>query len=207
MTPAPQPAAGASKVPRRPRPVPVPVLLFPVLATAFGICHAATARSHTVFPAETTFRGQTLEFRSEYQYTYRFFFDLYRVALYTAPGATARDLLQRRRPFRLKFHYLREIEKRIILRSADKMLEKNLTPSSRRKIADRVARLNEAYRTVREGDTSALTYLPGEGTFLTVNGEQKARIEGADFAHLYFRIWLGHNPISGDLKATLLDPL
>ena len=176
------------------------------LASSGALSKVAASEGES-FPDRIVFRDTALERRSDYTYTYRFFFDLYSVALYTAPGATAKDVLDRREPFRLQFHYLREIKKKIILRSADKMLEKNLTPDSREMIGDRVAKLNQAYRTVREGDRSALTYLPGEGTFLSINGTEKARIEGADFAHRYFRIWLGRNPISDDLKNALLEPL
>jgi len=83
-------------------------------------------------------------------------------------------------------------------------LEKNLSPEERALIAKRVGRINAAYTTVNEGDTSSLTYQPGHGTTLRVNGEPKLTIEGQDFAKLYFRIWLGSQPISKSLKANLL---
>jgi len=107
-------------------------------------------------------------------------------------------------PLRLEFVYSREIDRSIILQSAGRMLEKNLSAVERAQIADRVDRLNAAYVTVREGDRSSLTFLPGTGTILSINGETVETIPGDDFAPLYFRIWLGEQPISKSLKAELL---
>lgn len=140
----------------------------------------------------------------EYRYVYRYFFKLYDAALYASPEATHEDVLAASTRYRLQFRYLREIEKSIILESADKMLRKNLSPAEFEQIADRVDRINQAYRTVRDGDQSSLTYLPGTGTTLRINGQSVATIEGEDFARLYFKIWLGEQPISTSLRENVL---
>jgi hypothetical protein len=49
-----------------------------------------------------------------------------------------------------------------------------------------------------------LTYIPGKGTELTLNGKSKGTVEGADFAAALFSIWLGPKPISESLKKELL---
>ena len=49
-----------------------------------------------------------------------------------------------------------------------------------------------------------MTYLPGRGTELALNGTPLAVIEGADFAAAYFGIWLGPNSIDDRLKRDLL---
>lgn len=56
----------------------------------------------------------------------------------------------------------------------------------------------------RAGDRGTLTYLPGRGTELTLNGRPLALIEGADFARAYFDIWLGPDPIDAGLRDALL---
>jgi hypothetical protein len=140
----------------------------------------------------------------EYRFVYRMFFKLYDVALYAAPGATAKDVLAAQTHFRLQFRYLREIKKSIILESADKMLRKNLSPAELRQISERVDRINEAYRTVKDGDRSSLTYQPDVGTTLAINGKPQITIEGEDFAHLYVKIWLGEQPISQTLRQSVL---
>lgn len=140
----------------------------------------------------------------EYRFVYRMFFKLYDVALYTTPGAAANDVLAAQTRFQLQFRYLREIEKSIILESADNMLRKNLSPAELRQISERVDRINEAYRTVKDGDRSSLTYQTDVGTTLAINGKPQITIEGEDFARLYFKIWLGEKPISQSLRQNVL---
>jgi hypothetical protein len=84
------------------------------------------------------------------------------------------------------------------------MLAKNLSRAERARIAERVQKLNEAYTTVRDGDHSSLTYRRDVGTTLRINGEPVVTVEGADFAQLYFQIWLGEKPISRSLREALL---
>jgi hypothetical protein len=72
-------------------------------------------------------------------------------------------------------------------------------------IQERVAQINAVYRTVGKGDRSALSYMPGKGTVLWINGESMITIEGEDFARLYFRIWLGEQPISKLMRDALLQ--
>ncbi|MBK9111219.1 MAG: chalcone isomerase family protein [Nitrospira sp.] len=56
---------------------------------------------------------------------------------------------------------------------------------------------------MKPGDRYGLTYLPGVGTELALNGERKGIVEGADFAAAYFAIWLGPDPINEALKEGL----
>ncbi len=178
-----------------------------LLATVvlFLLASAPPSVAATNFPEKITARDLPLERMGQARCVYRLFFDLYDAALYTTPGATPEDVLAYRVPVKLQFHYLREIERGIILRSADRMLEKNLTGEEYARIAERVERIDAAYTTVGPGDTSALAFKPGAGTTLFINGEEKTNIPGDDFARLYFRIWLGEKPINRDLKRGLLS--
>ena len=71
----------------------------------------------------------------------------------------------------------------------------------------RLNRLNTAYQPVENGDHSSLTYQPGIGTTLNINGTHIITIEGEDFAKLYFTIWLGELPISKSLRRDLIGSL
>lgn len=149
--------------------------------------------------------SQTLEKMGEYRFVYSIFFKLYDAVLYADAEADAEAILNRTAAFHLEFHYLREIEKEIILKSADRMLEKNLTEAERASISEPVAKLNQVYRTVESGDYSALTYIPGKGTTFRLNGDPKLTIPGKAFAELYFRIWLGEAaPLSPEMRDVLL---
>ncbi len=52
---------------------------------------------------------------------------------------------------------------------------------------------------------NSLTYMPGRGTERSLNGEVLGLIKGYDFAAIYYRIWLGENPVDDDLKDMLLN--
>lgn len=179
-------------------------LIIATLSLLLLSTHAASADTAALFPEEISVDGQKLVKLGEYRYVYRVFFKLYEVALYSEAGASAECVLRAEKSFRLQFRYLREIEKDIILDSSDKMLTRNLSVDEKKSIAARVETINRAYTTVRDGDLSSLTYIPNEGTTLAINGEKVATIDGRDFATHYFKIWLGSEPISKELRDRLL---
>ena len=72
-------------------------------------------------------------------------------------------------------------------------------------IKERLDRLNGWYDDARKGERCAITYIPGRGTLLTVNGEDRGWIPGADFARMYFSIWLGDPCASKSLRKDLLS--
>lgn len=181
--------------------------LLPALIGSFFLVAIADARTpEPSFPntVQLDGRGNPLKKLGEYRYVYRLFFSLYDAALYAPEGATAEQILQAETGFRLQFRYLREIDKSIILKSSGRMLEKNLSASELQQIAERVEQINEKYTTVRDGDTSSLTFEPSVGTTLRINGEPVGAVPGDDFARLYFTIWLGDQPISTSLRRALL---
>ena len=54
------------------------------------------------------------------------------------------------------------------------------------------------------GDVIQLSVIPGSGTAVALNGEEKGTIEGDDFSAALLRVWLGDHPPSEELKAGLL---
>ena len=63
---------------------------------------------------------------------------------------------------------------------------------------------NSLYVDVKPGDRYSLTYTPGVGTELALNGTPLGVIEGADFAAAIFSLWLGENPYDKRFKDALL---
>ena len=49
-----------------------------------------------------------------------------------------------------------------------------------------------------------LDYIPDTGTRITVNGEEKLTIPGADFFSALLHIWLGNKPVDGRLRDAML---
>lgn len=127
----------------------------------------------------------------------------YVAALYLPEGVKPDKVLSDV-PKRLELHYLVSIKGPDFGKGAEAVLKRNLIPAELARIRSRIDRINEIYRDVKPGDRYALTYLPGKGTELALNGTPLTVIEGADFASAYFGIWLGRDPIDGKLKRDLL---
>lgn len=57
---------------------------------------------------------------------------------------------------------------------------------------------------MKSGETATLTYIPGQGTKVTIKGKDVGIIEGKDFADAIFAVWLGPKPPNPELKQGLL---
>ena len=91
-----------------------------------------------------------------------------------------------------------------IIKGGEALLARNVKADALVSLRERLELINRAYRDVREGDSYTLTYVPGKGTTLRLNGSPLVTVPGHDFAAAYFRIWLGDDPISKSMRDTLL---
>ncbi len=67
-----------------------------------------------------------------------------------------------------------------------------------------IAQLMGALDSMKVGDQLAFTYVPGTGTSVAINGQNKVTIAGAAFAPVLFSAWLGPKPPNADMKKGLL---
>jgi hypothetical protein len=107
-------------------------------------------------------------------------------------------------PVRLQLTYHRGFTAAEIIKGGDTLLARNVKADALVSLRERLELINRAYRDVREGDSYTLTYVPGKGTTLRLNGSPLVTIPGHDFAAAYFRIWLGDDPISESMRDALL---
>jgi hypothetical protein len=175
------------------------------LCPLFGInTNAATIEGVTFadrYQAGTT----TLTLNNVGLLRYRVVFKGYVAALYLGEGVRPEDVLTDV-PKRLELEYFWSIAGTDFGKAAEKILADNFPASQINTFRSRLDRLNTLYENVKPGDRYSLTYLPGVGTELALNGEAKGVIEGSDFAAAYFAIWLGAKPLDSSLKTQLLTP-
>ncbi len=66
----------------------------------------------------------------------------------------------------------------------------------------------EAFRKLikdsKAGDRIWFDLISGEGVRVFQNGEELGRVQGDDFSLALLKMWLGDNPVSGDLKSGML---
>jgi chalcone isomerase-like protein len=85
---------------------------------------------------------------------------------------------------------------------AEAMNETN--PTRKDALAPRIAGFQKLFPNVATGDRISLTYVPGKGTVVAIQGADKGSIPGDDFAEALFSVWLGPRPIQEDVKNDLL---
>lgn len=65
--------------------------------------------------------------------------------------------------------------------------------------------LESHYNNLRGGDTVRVSYTPGGGTTLSVNGNTVATRPGGDLMDAMLKLWVGQDPVSQDIKRDLLQ--
>ncbi len=172
------------------------VAALPALANLRGVA----------FPEQIR-RGETvLELRNASLLRYRYVFDVYVAGLYLEPDATVDRLLDPAVARRLEIHYLRGFRADQFRRSALDGVRRNVPPDEFERLRPELDAFNALFRDVQAGDRYALTYLPGSGTELSLNGESLGRVPGGELARALFSIWFGPDPFDAELKRELLGP-
>jgi hypothetical protein len=134
---------------------------------------------------------------------YRYVIKAYVAGLYLGDGATPETVLADA-PKRLEIEYFYGIKADGFANATNAGIAANVSPEAVARLRPRIDRVNALYRDVKPGDRYALTYVPGVGTELALNGTPLGTIEGADFAAAIFAIWLGPHAIDESLKTQLL---
>jgi len=134
---------------------------------------------------------------------YLVFIKAYVGAFYLLPQEDARQALGRT-PRRLELEYFHAISASDFADATRQKIADNVPATTLARISARLEQFNTFYQDVQPGDRYALTYRPGSGTELSLNGTPLGRIEGDDFAAAVFAIWLGADPIDTDFRDALL---
>lgn len=124
-------------------------------------------------------------------------------ALYLQEGVSVGDVLSDI-PKRLEVEYFHALKGRDFGITTNKMIAKNTDFQTLQNIKPQIDYHNGLYEDVEPGDRYSLTYVPGKGTTLALNGKIKGTIEGADFASALFSMWLGKFPMNKPFKKQLL---
>ena len=82
----------------------------------------------------------------------------------------------------------------------------NNSATEMEKLQARLADFNNMFSDVKKGELRVilLDYLPDKGTRVTINGQNKGTIAGADFNKALLRVWLGEKPAYSGLKEAML---
>ncbi|ADB16584.1 conserved hypothetical protein [Pirellula staleyi DSM 6068] len=135
---------------------------------------------------------------------YKTVFKALAAALYIDEKADLRDPLADV-PKRIEIEYFWSLKAKDIVAASEKLLVDNVPADKLKQLRPAIDELHSFYRDIKPGDRYALTYLPGVGTWLTLNGKMLGNVRDPEFASAYFSIWFGKKPMDVALKDQLLS--
>ena len=104
---------------------------------------------------------------------------------------------------RLMMKFVRAVDRDALLKGWREGFDRSSGPSAAA-LGERIATFESWVADMPKGGTMSLTYRPGAGVQVEIQGETKGTVPGADFARALFGIWLGAHPPNPGLKEGLL---
>lgn len=136
----------------------------------------------------------------------KLFIKVYVGALYLEQKSASADaIINSSQPSRVLMHFIYDgVSRNKITDAWNTGFEKNHTTEELAILKTRIEKFNNMFTDTRAGDIILLDYLPGKGTFVSINNSQRGSIAGDDFNKALMKIWLGKHPVTRSLKAGLL---
>jgi Chalcone isomerase-like len=139
----------------------------------------------------------------------KFIFKVYAMALYLpARIDSAAAAIEAEGPKRIAIAMLRDVDAQTFSNALREGIDANHSEADVKALEPRIKQLEALMAKVgeaKEGMRIALSWLPGVGTELSVDGAPAgAPIPGEDFYRSLLRIWLGPHAVQDDLKRALL---
>ena len=175
-----------------------------MVLSVYGTAYAVVTRvDGTAFSNTVTINQTRLHLQGAALLRYLYFIEAYTGALYlpeTADGSRALDDI----PRHLVLEYRVAISAGDFAEATEKKIKDSVSDAVFQDLRPKIETLNRLYKDVVPKDRYALTYIPGEGTILALNGTPLGTIEGAAFSRAVFSIWIGDNPIDKGFRDKLL---
>ncbi|MBT8120445.1 MAG: chalcone isomerase family protein [Gammaproteobacteria bacterium] len=173
----------------------------------FSVASEAGQLGDVSMPDKVTLEGSDVELQlNGMGYRTKFVFKVYIAALYTESSVNSRDaVLSLKGPKRVIMHMVYdEVEREKIIDGWNDGFEDNNSEQQMDKLQARIEIFNSYFPDLKKGDALLYDFIPDVGTRVTINGEVKGVIEGADFYAALLDIWLGDEPADDDLKDAML---
>jgi len=177
-------------------------LVFAVVLVPVSVVQSAEIEG-VRFPQQLQMGEAQLQLRGAGLLRYRSVFKAYVAALYLDEATQADEVLGEV-PRHLEIEYFWSIPAERFAEATIEGISRNVDAAALEELKSRIARFNQLYVDIEPGDRYSLSYLPGRGTELGLNGRPMGVVPGADFAAALFAIWLGPNPLSDGLRRELL---
>lgn len=138
----------------------------------------------------------------------KFFFKIYIAELYLEnPTGEAAEAIADNGYKRVVMHFLYdEVEQEKLVDGWNEGFAANLDDEAHKKLQPRIDTFNTMFtEAMASGDRIVFDYVPGQGTRVSIKGEEKGILTGKDFNDALLSIWLGDEPVSSGLRQDLLQ--
>jgi hypothetical protein len=183
------------------------VFLIILLSTLYITEVSARDIDGVSLPDRVTLKDTTTELQlNGMGYRTKFVFKIYVGALYTETKVNTRDAVQALTgPKRVVMHIVYdEVSREKMTKAWHEGFEENSSEQQLAKLQARLEAFVSYFPDLKAGDEVLLDYIPASGTRVTINGEEKGVIDGADFYQALLDVWLGDEPADADLKDAML---
>lgn len=135
----------------------------------------------------------------------KFFIDVYVAALYLPKAERSeQSIFAADEKRRVVMHFVHDVSKEQVCDAWTESLEAN-RPNADASLKRDFDTLCSYMESVEDGGKMTFTYVPGEGTTVSVNGEDKGTLGDKAFADALFASWIGQHPATAKLKRGMLD--
>lgn len=178
--------------------------LFLFSVTASGPANGAASRGIS-FADRITVGGEILALHGIGLLKWKYLVKVYLVGLYKPEEVSVGRVLDDV-PKRLEYYFFVDMKASDFQDTGFELMARNVGEEKARSLSRELDELNSLYRDVKAGQRYTLTYLPGRGLEMALDGEVLGEVDGAEFAAAYFSIWLGPDPVSRSLQQGMFDP-
>lgn len=128
----------------------------------------------------------------------KLFIKVYAAGLYLpAKQANPAAIIAADTPRQMTMHFVFNVDKAKIAEAWTEGLTAN-TPNASAEVKSNFQKLESMMEDVNKGQNIVLTYVPGTGTTVTVNGKNKGTLPGKATADAILMTWIGPKPGPGD---------
>jgi chalcone isomerase-like protein len=180
------------------------ILYSALLALFLALPSGAATLAGVTLPDKVEVKGQTLVLNG-LALRSKFFIKVYVAGLYlTHKEKSAAAILGADEPRRQVMHFLYSVSKAQMCDAWNDGLERN-TPKASADVKKAFTTLCSWMEPIPKGHELVLTYVPGEGTTVEVNGKTKGTLPGKAVADAILATWIGPDPDPGaDFKKAVL---
>jgi hypothetical protein len=136
---------------------------------------------------------------------WKYLVNVYLVGLYKQARVNIANVLEDI-PKRLEYYFFVDMKASDFQDTGFQLMARNVGEEKAQRLTKELEALNSLYRDVKAGQRYTLTYLPGKGVEMALDGKVLGSVQGAEFAAAYFSIWLGPDPVSKSLQEEMFDP-